>query len=195
MTDVGHDAVRWAAAPHRHEAGSPNVLGAAALAQACRSLAPVLAGAGPEHERELVDRLTTGLAYVPGVAPIRIWCDSVDRVGVVSFTVADRPAGLVAAYLSAEHGIGVRDGRFCAHPLLARLVPGSGEAVRASIGLGTTVEHVDRLVAALHALVTRGPRWTYAQVDGRWAPTPDPRDMDPFGVGTGGLAGPGCGTR
>ena len=43
-----------------------------------------------------------------------------------SFTVADRPAGYVAAYLSAEHGIGVRDGRFCAHPLLARLCGPSG---------------------------------------------------------------------
>ena len=68
-----------------------------------------------------------------------------------------------------------------------------GTAVRASIGLGTTAEHVDRLVTALHALVTRGPGWTYAPVDGRWAPTPDPRDADPLGVGTPGATGTGCG--
>jgi hypothetical protein len=84
----------------------------------------------------------------------------------------------------------VRDGRFCAHPLLERLCGDAdgtdGTAVRASIGLGTTAEHVDRLVTALHALVTRGPGWTYAPVDGRWAPTPDPRERDPLGVGTPG---------
>src|SRR6185312_11611706 len=51
VTEVGTDTARWAAAPHRHEGGTPNVIGAAALAQACRTLAPVLAGPGPEHER------------------------------------------------------------------------------------------------------------------------------------------------
>ncbi|WP_232663478.1 aminotransferase class V-fold PLP-dependent enzyme [Pseudonocardia sp. TRM90224] len=185
----------WATAPHRHEAGTPNVLGAAALAQACRTLAPVLAEAGPEHERTLLDRLRAGLDGIPGVSTLRIWPDSTERVAVLSFTVADRPAGYVAAYLSAEHGIGVRDGRFCAHPLLSRLNPGSGEALRASIGVGTTAEHVDRLVEALRALVTTGARWTYAPVDGRWAPTPDPRTIDPLGIGASAVATPGCGQR
>jgi len=196
VTQVGLDDVTWAPAPHRHEAGTPNVLGVAALAQACRTLAPVLDGPGPAHESALLDRLAAGLAKVPGVTPLRIWSDSADRVAVQSFTVADRPAGFVAAYLSAEHGIGVRDGRFCAHPLLQRLcADGDGTAVRASIGLGTTAEHVDRLVEALRELVTRGPRWTYAAVGGRWTATPDPRDLDPLGVGTPGSAGTGCGAR
>jgi selenocysteine lyase/cysteine desulfurase len=193
VAEVTLDEVTWAPSPHRHEGGSPNVLGAAALAQACRTLAPVLAGPGPEHERALLERLTAGLATVPGVEVLRIWDDSHDRVAVVGFTVPDRPAGYVAAYLSAEHGIGVRDGRFCAHPLLARLNPGSGEALRASIGIGTTEEHVDRLVEALRSLVTRGARWTYAPVDGRWAPTPDPREQDPFGVGASLTGARGCG--
>lgn len=215
VTHVDLDGASWAPAPHRHEAGTPNVLGAAALAQACRTLAPVLGdavldgsvsdgsgqdGPGPEHERALLHRLAAGLATVPGVTPLRIWPDTADRVAVQSFTVAGHPAGLVAAYLSAEHGIGVRDGRFCAHPLLDRLcrsgggAGGDGTAVRASIGLGTTAEHVDRLVDALHALVTRGPRWTYATVGGRVVPTPDPRDLDPLGVGAPGAAGAGCST-
>jgi selenocysteine lyase/cysteine desulfurase len=193
----------WAPAPHRHEGGSPNVLGVAALAQACRTLAPVLEhpeqpASGPAHERALLDRLATGLATVPGVTSLRIWSDSTDRVAVQSFTVAGHPAGSVAAYLSAEHGIGVRDGRFCAHPLLARLCAkadgpdGDDTAVRASIGLGTTTEHVDRLVAALHRLVRLGAAWTYTPLGGRWAPTPDPRDLDPLGLGTPGARGTGC---
>ena len=136
---------------------------------------------------------------MPGLTPLRIWPDSADRVAVASFTLAGRSAGSVAAYLSAEHGIGVRDGRFCAHPLLARLCgkadgpDGDDTAVRASIGLGTTAEHVDRLVDALHRLVSRGTTWTYTAAGGRWAPAPDPRDPDPLGVGVPGTAGTGCG--
>jgi selenocysteine lyase/cysteine desulfurase len=203
VTQVDLDGATWAPGPHRHEAGTPNVLGVAALAQACRTLAPVLDGPGPEHERALLDRLATGLATVPGVTPLQIWPDSPDRVAVQSFTVAGHAAGysagFIAAYLSAEHGIGVRDGRFCAHPLLDRLCRdsqgsgGDGTAVRASIGLGTTAEHVDRLLGALRELVTRGARWTYSPVGGRWTPAPDPRDLDPLGVGTPGTAGTGCG--
>lgn len=194
VREVGTDETTWAAAPHRHEAGTPNVLGAAALAQACRTLAPVLDGPGPAHERALLERLRAGLAGIPGVRTLRIWADGTDQVAVQSFTVADRPAGYVAAYLSAEHGIGVRDGRFCAHPLLARLCGERGDALRVSIGLGTTAEHIDRLIEALSALVTRGAQWTYAPVDGRWAPTPDPRELDPFGVGAPAGPGAGCGT-
>jgi hypothetical protein len=122
---------------------------------------------------------------------LRIWPDCPDRIAVVSFVLADRPAGYVAAYLSCEHGIGLRDGKFCAHPLLRRLCGNNaGDALRASIGLGSTAEDVDRLLAALRTLVTTGAEWSYAPVDGRWAPTPDPRDLDPFGVDPFGVGAP-----
>jgi selenocysteine lyase/cysteine desulfurase len=174
--------VTWAAAPERHEGGTPNVVGAAALAAACRALDPVLDQAAPAHERALLDRLVDRLDEIPGLTRLRIWPDCPDRVGVVSFVVEPYPAGLVAAYLSAEHGIGVRDGRFCAHPLVERLTTEAEGAVRASLGIGTTVEHVDRLADALAGLVERGPGWTYGVVDGRWSPTPDPRPADPLGL-------------
>jgi len=189
---TGTTPATWTCAPHRHEAGTPNVLGVAALARACRVLDGVVDTIAPAHERALLARLTDALDGVPGVRPLRIWADAPDRVAVVSFTVDGVAPGLVAAYLSAEHGIAVRDGKFCAHPFVDRATDGG--AVRASFGLATTAEDVDRLVEALRELVARGPRWDYAVVDGRWAPTPDPRDLDPFGVGgTAGAAG--CGSR
>ncbi|MCE0762740.1 aminotransferase class V-fold PLP-dependent enzyme [Pseudonocardia kujensis] len=180
--------VSWAPAPHRHEAGTPNVLGAAAIAAACRALDPVIDEVAPAHERALLARLVDGLSGIAGVRPLRIWADAPDRVAVASFTVTDVPAGLVAAVLSAEHGIGVRDGRFCAHPLLARLA-GGADAVRVSLGLNTTADDVDRLVAAVRAIATAGPEWDYREVDGRWTPTPDPRDLDPLRLGA--VVGPG----
>ena len=164
--------------------------------RARRGLPPVVPGAlDPAHEAALLDRLETGLSSIPGVRILRIWPDSTDRVAVSTFVVDGHPAGRVAAYLSAEHGIGVRDGKFCAHPLLSRLAgTPDGCAVRASLGLGTTIDDVDRLVDAVEWLVSDGPGWDYAVVDGRWSPTPDPRETDPLGIGSPtGQALPGCG--
>ena len=163
----------WAPSPARHEGGTPNVLGAVALAAACRFVASLPAGAVEAHEGFLVDRLAAGLASLDGVRTLRLW-PGADRIGVVTFTVDGWPAQHIAQYLSAEHGIGVRDGRFCAHPLLARLTT-EGTAVRASLGLGSRAEDVDRLVDALAALRAHGPSWTYAGPADGYAPCPDPR--------------------
>jgi len=174
VRDVRTDRTLWQPAPARHEGGSPNVLGAVALAQACDTLAALPGGALAAHETALRDRLLDGLADLPGVRVLRLWPDSADPVGVVSFTVEGHDPGLVAAYLSAEHGVGVRDGRFCAHPLLAR-VGAPGGAVRASVGVGTTAGTVDRLLDGLRAYLTEGPRAAYEVVDGCWAVAADTR--------------------
>ncbi|PRX97385.1 aminotransferase class V-fold PLP-dependent enzyme [Allonocardiopsis opalescens] len=162
----------WHEGPERHEAGSPNVIGAHALAAACAALVRTGRERIAARERELLDRLRRGLAAVPGVTELSLWAPERDRVGIAAFSVDGLPADLLAAALSAEHGIGVRDGLFCAHPLTRRLLPpGAATAVRASIGLGTTAEHVDRLVAAVRTLAADGPAWTYAPDDsGRPAP-------------------------
>jgi selenocysteine lyase/cysteine desulfurase len=108
---------------------------------------------------------------------------SADRVGVATFNLARYRDPLLAAVLSAEHAIGVRHGCFCAHPLMTHLLdvpsaqserlhaelragrsPQLPGAVRASIGLGTTVEDIDRLTGALREIAARGPRSTYVHV-------------------------------
>ncbi len=169
---VGHTA--WSPAPARHEAGTPNVIGVTALAAACRALSALPPGALVDHERALTDRLVRGLAEL-GIAPLRIWADSTDVVGLVSFAVPGEPAGKVAAYLSAEHGIGVRDGRFCAHPLLDRLT--GSAAVRVSFGVGTSSTDVDRLLSALESLCRNGTHWSYAADETGWSPTPETRTL------------------
>jgi selenocysteine lyase/cysteine desulfurase len=181
VRQVRLDATDWAASPARHEGGTPNVIGAVALAAACRFIDTLPAGAARAHEEFLTGRLAAGLAAIDGVRILRLWPGSggQGRIGVVTFTVDGWPAQHVAQYLSAEHGIGVRDGRFCAHPLLARLTPAGGvpdgAAVRASLGLGSRLADIDRLVDALGALLTYGPSWAYAGAAGGFAPRPDPR--------------------
>src|SRR5699024_3962197 len=93
----------------------------------------------------------------------------------VTFTVTGHDPGLVAAVLSAEYGIGVRDGRFCTHPLLAR--QGLAAGLRASIGVGTTAGHIDRLLRALRTYLQHGKQGEYRVVAGRWAPAQDRRDL------------------
>jgi len=192
VREVGADTTTWTTGAARHEAGTPNLVGAVALAEACATLDALAPGALERHEAALRARLHEGLRAIDGVTVHRLWPDAPDAIGVACFTVAGLAPGLVAAALAAEHGVGVRDGRFCAHPLLARLgLPGG--AVRASVGVATTAADVDRLLDALRELVARGPRWRYARRDGAWAPDPDDRPL-PAGLldGGGGASGAGA---
>jgi selenocysteine lyase/cysteine desulfurase len=173
--NVSLDGVRWKPSPARHEGGTPNLVGAVALAAGLEALHELGYEQIVAHETKLHRRLERGLRAL-GISLLRIWPERRNRVAVASFTVPGYRADLVAAYLSAEHGIGVRGGRFCAHPLLERLGLADDGAVRASIGLGTSGDDVDALLSALERLVSYGPSWTYATdpADGL-VPSPDPR--------------------
>jgi selenocysteine lyase/cysteine desulfurase len=180
---VTEEGTSWATGPARHEGGSPNVIGAIALAAACATISRHRE-AIEAHETELLERLTAGLEDVPGVEVLSIFGEDHDRVGVVAFTLDGWDSSLVSQVLSVEHGIGVRDGKFCAHLLVDELLEDpwgerSGTAVRASIGLGSTLEGVDRLVAAVAGLVEHGPSATWTLTDSGWAVEgTDPRDVE-----------------
>ncbi|WP_428967113.1 aminotransferase class V-fold PLP-dependent enzyme [Micromonospora fluostatini] len=156
-----HD-VRWTTGPARHEAGTPNLLGAVALAAVCAAFDAADRSVLHDREQALLARLRSGLAALPQVVELRTFGADVPRVGIVSFVVAGRDSASVAADLARDHAIGVRDGLFCAHPLARRLLAEAAArsgrrdlpptAVRASLGLGSTPEQVDRLLAALAGL-------------------------------------------
>jgi len=160
-THVGaatHD-VRWADGPARHEAGTPNLLGAVALAAVCEALDRVDRAELQEREQELVTRLRTGLNWLPNVQELRMFEGDSTRVGIVSFAVAGVDSASVTRQLARQHGIGLRDGLFSAHPLARRLLAEAATrsgrrdlpptAIRASFGLGSTTEHIDELLRAL----------------------------------------------
>lgn len=193
VKEVRLESVRWSEGPARHEAGSPNVLGAATLAKA----AQVLSALDPEqwhaHEQELRTHLVTGLEALEGVTVHQLFTDTAaypgsDSIGVVNFSIAGYDAGLVAAYLSAEHGVGVRDGKFCAHPLLRRLGLPSG-SLRASFGVGSRLEDAQRLIDGITALLDQGLGWDYVVDIGRWVPANDSREFPSWAPNTPGTAG------
>lgn len=193
---VTTDDVLWAPAPDRQEAGSPNVVGAFALAVACKTLSDIGMSEIAAKEAKLVAYAHALFDEVPTLSRYGIWGADSPRIGVVAFNLGGVHYRMVAAALSAEYGISVRDGCFCAHPLMLRLlavteacaqtvradlaigshvsVPG---AVRMSTGLTTTTSDIDALASALTSLVDHGPKWSYDhdEIAGRCSPTPDDR--------------------
>jgi selenocysteine lyase/cysteine desulfurase len=179
------DEVMWADTPDREEAGSPNVVGAIALAAAANALMDVGMNAIADHENELVAHALDRLARVPG---IRIFGEtdprrSREKVGVIPFNLGDVPHALVASILGYEGGIGVRHGCFCAHPYVVHLLGLSPTAtalwrtqmargdksnmpglVRASFGCYNTTADVDRLADMLERITRRDYRGTYRQL-------------------------------
>lgn len=174
VTAVGTDSVAWTTAPARHEGGTPNLVGAVALATACDVLTRVEDDLAA-HEEALRARLLTGLSTVPGLRVVRLWPDAADPVGVVTFTLADHDPMLVASVLAAEHAVALRAGRFCAHPLFERLGLPAG-ALRVAVGAGTSSDDVDRLLDALGQVLTEGPRGRYRE-DGDRSLLDDPRPL------------------
>ncbi|KJE77124.1 aminotransferase class V-fold PLP-dependent enzyme [Ferrimicrobium acidiphilum] len=189
--------VLWSRGASRHEAGSPNVIGAVAMAAACETLAAYGMDELAEEEIALADYARRRLADVPGIELYRLWEPEAARIGVVPFNLAAYDHSHLAAILSAEFGIGVRHGCFCAHPLILELLNVSDEqatslreeiktgnrprlpgAVRMSIGVSTTRDDLDYLVNSLTKIANEGPSWTYA-IDpntGEFTPAPDPRE-------------------
>ncbi|MEV4640042.1 aminotransferase class V-fold PLP-dependent enzyme [Actinoplanes sp. NPDC049548] len=154
--------VTWASGAARHEGGTPNLLGAVALAAVCAALGRADRDALHQREQELLGRLRDGLARVPGAVEAGIFGGAVPRVGIVSVALPGHDPAVVANLLADRYGVGVRAGQFCAHPLTRRLtaatsaVPcgaGTTGLLRVSFGLGTLDDDIDRLVSALGELL------------------------------------------
>lgn len=174
---VGPRSIEWQTGPARHEGGTPNAVGAIALAAACATLSAHHARI-EQHEIALTRRLREGLSAIPGVEFVSVLGDDRPNVGVVTFTIDGIDCSLVSQVLADEHAIAVRDGRFCAHLLCDSVVGGRGCAVRASIGLATQEHHVERLITGVRRLVEQGPRSTYVHTEQGWVAQDDPRSLE-----------------
>lgn len=164
--------VEWADAPASEEAGTPNLVGAVALAAAIRELEQIGFEQIIAHEVGLTAYALATLSAIPG---LQIYADANparahERLGVIPLAIDGVDHRLAAAVLSYEHGIAVRSGGFCAHPYVQRLLElenagcTTGEQIpgllRVSIGLATTAADIRVLADALRVVV-RGDHADY----------------------------------
>jgi cysteine desulfurase / selenocysteine lyase len=136
----------YAEPPARFEAGTPAISQAIGLAAALRWIDSLGMETALAHEREIAAYAIGRLTDVPD---LRIFGPrpSADRLGPVSFELAGIHGHDVAEILD-RHGVAVRAGHHCAQPLMDRL--GVAATTRASFGIYTTPEEIDRLVDGLH---------------------------------------------
>ena len=170
---VTAEEVEWAGMPDRDEAGSPNVVGALAMAVAARVLMDVGMDQVAAHEQELVEYTLDRLGAMQGITiygetdPAR----ASEKVGAIPFNMEGVSHFLVAAILGYEAGIGVRSGCFCAHPYVVHLLKLSEEEaatwreqllggdkssmpgmIRMSFGCYNNIDDVDRLLEMLERI-------------------------------------------
>lgn len=168
--------------PERHEGGTPNIAGAVAFGAALRFLEEAGMEAVRAHERALVEQAMDGLSKLDGVE-ILGHPDPARRIGALSLSIDEVPHELAAAILNKEAAIAVRNGCFCAHPYLHRLLriedaselreklvageevdlPG---AVRPSFGIFNTEEEVDELVRMIRVIRDRAWKGSYGDIAG-----------------------------
>jgi cysteine desulfurase/selenocysteine lyase len=142
---VTKDGTTYADPPARFEAGTPAIAQAIGMASALRWLDGLGMDPVGEHERQIADYTLERLAEVPDLTvfgPPR----GPQRLGPVSFELKGVHAHDVSEILD-RHGVAVRAGHHCAQPLMDRL--GVAATARASFGVYTTNEEIDRLVEGL----------------------------------------------
>ena len=135
----------YAAPPQRFEAGTQPVAQTVGLRAAAQFLADLGMDHVAAHEAELTARLLAGISQVPHVRVLGP-TDAADRVGVVAFAVEEVHPHDVGQVLEFE-GIAVRVGHHCAQPIHRRL--GVASSSRASLGVASTPDDVDRFVDSL----------------------------------------------
>jgi cysteine desulfurase / selenocysteine lyase len=173
VTAVSLDEVHWSAPPDKDEAGSPNVVGAIALAKAIIMLQEVGMKNIAAHETELLEYTYSRIMKIPKILLYGPVDNLHNKVGVIAFNVEGMHNAHVAAIFGAEGGIGLRNGCFCAHPYVKRLlgilpdedhrltaemisgnrsnIPG---LVRASLGCYNNTEDIDIFLDMLARIAT-----------------------------------------
>jgi cysteine desulfurase / selenocysteine lyase len=134
-------------APHRFEAGTPNIAGAIGLAAAIDYIERIGRQAIFEHDAQLAAYAVERLAELPGM---RILGPSTERGALVGFVMeAAHPHDLTT--FADQYGLAMRGGHHCNQPLMRRF--GVTGTTRASFYFYNTRAEIDRMIEILHAAV------------------------------------------
>lgn len=143
IKEVSFDGTVFNDAPHKFEAGTPNIAGFVGLAAAVDYLDAL----GREHiaarEQALLAHFTEELRHIDGM---RIFGTAPHKAAVVSFQLEGAHSHDLATLLDLQ-GVAVRSGQHCAHPLLQFF--GVAATCRASLAFYNTHEEIEAFMAAL----------------------------------------------
>lgn len=156
---VDEGAAQFKSGRDRHMGGTPHTVGAVAFAAATRYLDRLGMEEVKAHEARLTRRALRRFHELEADHGVRLLGPRdpsvlTEKLGVFTFLVPGRDPADVAAQLDQEHAIAVRNGSFCAHPILNRLLGRPGgtpnpAAVRATFGVYNTEAEVDLLADAV----------------------------------------------
>jgi cysteine desulfurase/selenocysteine lyase len=147
ISNVEYFESKWAPAPQKFEAGTPNIADVIALARAMDYLDDLGREAIAQHDEKLAEHAYARLATeIPG---IRMLGPAQHRSGVISFDLPGVHAHDVVT-MADQEGVALRGGHHCNQPLMRKL--GLSSTSRASFYLYNTEAEIERLVATLQKI-------------------------------------------
>lgn len=147
ISNVEYFESKWAPAPQKFEAGTPNIADVIALARAMDYLDDLGREAIARHDEQLAALAYARLASeIPG---IRMLGPARHRSGVISFDLPGIHAHDVVT-MADQEGVALRGGHHCNQPLMRKL--GLSSTSRASFYLYNTEAEIERLVVTLQKI-------------------------------------------
>jgi cysteine desulfurase/selenocysteine lyase len=147
ILSVRFEGTEYNALPYRFEAGTPNISGAVGLGRAIDFVNEIGIEAIAAHEQALVEYATDQLS---AIEEVKIIGTAEYRAGLVSFVIEGVHPHDIGTMLDS-YGIAIRAGHHCAQPVMERF--GIAATARASFGMYSTREEVDRLVDAVKKVI------------------------------------------
>ena len=154
--------------PEKDEAGSPNFFGAIALVEAMKELNNIGYETIENNEKILLNYALKGLNSIKDVITYGDNYKIDDRLGIVVFNIKNIYHAENAKLLASLRAIAVRQGAFCAHPYVKRLLkindiessrhlvdssckmPGM---VRASFGIYNSIREIDIFLNTIELII------------------------------------------
>jgi cysteine desulfurase/selenocysteine lyase len=146
ILSVDYQHSTWKPAPHRFEAGTPDISGAIGLHAAMDYLDAIGRENIAHHDQELGAYAYERLSRING---IRLFGPHIGRAGLVSFLLKDVHAHDVVT-VADQRGVALRGGHHCNQPLMRRL--GVESTARASFYFYNNRAEVDRFVDVIQEI-------------------------------------------
>src|SRR5258706_1514487 len=143
ILSVDYQQSTWKPAPHRFEAGTPDISGAIGLHAAMDYLDQIGRENIAHHDQQLGAYAFEKLSAMKG---LRLFGPSIGRAGLVSFLLDGIHAHDVVT-VADQRGVALRGGHHCNQPLMKRL--GVASTARASFYFYNTTSEIDAFVEVL----------------------------------------------